>query len=249
MIIENNRRKTIMIHSYRSNYFLGDENSILNLDDLLTKDLEFKPRIKEILKDYIITFDDGLIQQYDIFKLFDFIDRRNIIFFPSFGLLRPNNIQPNPIENSIAHSNKTLYLSTFMSSVEVWDSMQQGIKLGAHGWYHLNLNLNYTDIDTTQLNQDKITLITIKDDSKKCAHAYFNYIKPFIDEYIIDGCLEFYFCTPYNIYNEKQKIYINYFARTLNLLLKKSNIDIPSKLKIFSGERIPIENILNGFYS
>ena len=239
MIIEYNFNKTIMIHSYISNYFTTDSDSKFNLD--LIYDLSencLTDKFLELTRDYIFTFDDGLIQQYNILNLFP---KERTIFFPSFGLLRPKNIQPYPIENSIAHSNKKLYLSTFMSSTEVWDSMQQGYKLGAHGWYHLNLNLNHSDIDTlTFINRIKL----LKDDAKKCADAYTTFIYPNYKDYIKDNYLTLYFCTPYNVLNELQKMYIQILAEYLEKNLKTLNINIPSKLKIFSHERISIEDFV-----
>lgn len=242
MIIENNTSKTIMIHSYISKYFITDKQSKFNLDLIYNKsENRLLKAFSELIKDYTLTFDDGLYQQYQILNLFP---KDRTIFFPSFGLLRPNDIQPYPIENSVAHSNKKLYLSTFMSSTEVWDSMNQGYKLGAHGWYHLNLNLNHNDINTLTPNE-RIKLI--KNDAKLCAQEYFKYVSKYIEKYIVNGHYEFYFCTPYNIYNEYQKLYILFFAQFLEQALdtiKTLNINIPKKLKIFTNERVSIEQFL-----
>ena len=240
MIIENNSTKTLMIHSYISEYFNTDKQSKFNLDSIYDKSKNrLLEAFLELTKDYLFTFDDGLIQQSQILYLFP---KDRTIFFPSFGLLRPTNIQPYPIENSIAHSNKKLYLSTFMSSTEVWDSMQQGYKLGAHGWYHLNLNLSHLDINKLTFTEK---LKTFKWDAKLCAKKYIEFISKDIEKYINDNLLELYFCTPYNIYNENQKMYILLLANYLEENLKTLNINIPSKLKIFSGERISIENFLD----
>ena len=186
MIIENNSTKTLMIHSYISEYFNTDKQSKFNLDLIYDKSKNrLLEAFLELTKDYLFTFDDGLIQQSQILYLFP---KDRTIFFPSFGLLRPTNIQPYPIENSIAHSNKKLYLSTFMSSTEVWDSMQQGYKLGAHGWYHLNLNLNHLDINKLTFTEK---LKTFKWDAKLCAKKYIEFISKDIEKYINDNLLEF----------------------------------------------------------
>jgi hypothetical protein len=240
MIIERNNSKTLMIHSYISSYFNTDAKSEFNLDLIYDPQKNsLTEKFLDLTKDYIFTFDDGLYQQYQILKLFP---KDRTIFFPSFGLLRPNNTIPVPVENSIAHCNKKLYLSTFMTSVEVWDSMLQGYKLGAHGWYHLNLNLNHPDINNL-LFTERIKLL--KDDAKKCSEAYLNYIKKDMKKYIINNELELYFCTPYNILNENQNLYINFLANFLEKNLINSNINIPIRLKIFSNERISIENFLS----
>lgn len=239
MLIELNRKKTLMIHSYISSNFNTDTTSKFNLD--LIFDFSKNSLTKTFLdltKDYIFTFDDGLYQQYQILKLFP---KERTIFFPSFGLLRPETTQPYPIENSIAHSNKTLYLSTFMSSTEVWDSVTQGYKLGSHGWYHLNLNLNHPDIDNLKPYE---LLKLLKSDAEKSAGEYIKYISSNIKNYIINNTLELYYCTPYNIYNDYQKIYIEFFKTFLEKCLKTLSINIPQKLKIFSFERESIEDFL-----
>ena len=234
-----NKRKTIMVHSYQvldkivKSKFVGDTSSNFILDLILDNN-DLNIQVRDLFKDYIITFDDGLYQQIEVIKLF----KQNPIFFPSFGLLRPENISPNPIENSIAHSMKKIYLSTFMSSTEVWDLVHSGAKLGMHGWYHLNLNLNHSDINTLS-TLEKYRLF--KEDARKCAEAYSSYITPIIDQYIVDGELELYFCTPYNCLNNFQKDYINLLCHYLNINFA---IDIPKKLIVFSNERTSIENFI-----
>ena len=170
-----NKKKTIMVHSHQvldsnvKSRFVGDSSSEFILDLILDHTNELKRQVTTLFKDYIITFDDGLYQQIEVIKLF----KQKSIFFPSFGLIRPEQILPHPIENSIAHSMKKIYLSTFMSSTEVWDLVHSGFKLGMHGWYHLNLNLNHLDIDNlTTLEKYKL----FREDARKCAEAYSNYI-------------------------------------------------------------------------
>ena len=235
-----NKKKTIMVHSHQvldsnvKSRFVGDSSSEFILDLILDHTNELKRQVTTLFKDYIITFDDGLYQQIEVIKLF----KQKSIFFPSFGLIRPEHILPHPIENSIAHSMKKIYLSTFMSSTEVWDLVHSGFKLGMHGWYHLNLNLNHLDIDNlTTLEKYKL----FREDARKCAEAYSNYITPVIDQYIIDGELELYFCTPYNCLNTFQKDYINLLCHYLDINFA---IDIPKKLIVFSNERTPIENFI-----
>ena len=230
MIVEYNTKKTLMIHSFQSSFpeYKGDLNSEFYLQTILEQPGLFKKSFeKELIEFDYITFDDGLYQQIEIIKLFP---KDKVIFFPSFGLLRPNGIQPNPIENSIAHSNKNTSLSTFMTSTEVWDLVHSGYKLGMHGWYHLNLNLNHPDIDIKFKDKLKI----LKDDAKKCVKAYIEYISD-IDIYKN----EIYFCTPYNCLNEDQKLYISFLLYFLEALNIKS-----LKLKVFSYERTSIENFI-----
>ena len=245
MVVEFNKIQTLMIHSYQSKILLGD-NSSINIDTILHKDknglVRFSDKFNDKLnlEETIITFDDGLVQQIEVIKLFG--HKHQVIFFPSFGLIRPDNILPNPIENSMAHSNKLLYLSTFMSSAEIWDLVHLKYKLGMHGWYHLNLNLNH-DIDKlTTLEK----LRSIKDDAKKCVEEYYKYLKPVLEDYIIDGILTLYFCTPYNCMNELQKIYIEFLVVFIQ---KTFTINIPKKLIIFSHERISIENFIKDIHN
>lgn len=226
MIIEYNSKKTLMIHSFQSIFreYVGDSESELLLEDILESPGIFKKSFEEKLNEFdYITFDDGLYQQIEFIKLFP---KDKVIFFPSFGLLRPNGIQPNPIENSIAHSNKNTSLSTFMSSTEVWDLVQSGYKIGMHGWYHLNLNLNHHDIDYEFRRKLKI----LKDDAKKCVEAYLKYVPEY---------KEIYFCTPYNCLNENQQLYIGFLSH----FLEQFNIK-PLKLIVFSNERTSIENFV-----
>lgn len=246
-IIEYNNDKTLMIHSFRSetDIIIGDTTSEFLIDNILDCPKIYSVKLSNSFISYSnqfrwLTFDDGLFVQAPLIKLFD---KSKTIFFPSFGLLRPEEIQPNPIENSIAHRNKPVYLSTFMSSIEVWDLVQSGYKLGMHGWYHLNLNLNHHDID----NSNKLKIL--KNDAKLCSKAYSEYVLKFPEVFITDGVLELFYCTPYNVLNDLQKLYISFLAHYLEndlkpLDLNNSYINIPKKLKIFSRERIPIENFV-----
>ena len=243
MKVEYNVSKTLMIHSYQSKILQGDTSSELHLDDIMNigrLSSEFIEKLNQ--QKTIITFDDGLYQQIELIKLFD-PNENQVIFFPSFGLVRPEDVLPKPIENSIAHSNKLLYLSTFMSSAEIWDLMRLKYKLGMHGWYHLNLNLNQNDIGSLT-TLEKLRLL--KDDSTKCVQEYYKYIEPFIDDYIIDNELVLYFCTPYNCMNDMQKIYIDLLADSLQ---KTFTTNIPIKLQVFSNERIPIENFIKEIHN
>ena len=240
MIVERNNSKTLMIHSYISSYFNTDKESQFNFDSIYDSQKNcLTEEFLNLTKDYIFTFDDGLYQQYQILNYFP---KDRTIFFPSFGLLRPIDMIPVPIENSIAHGNKKLYLSTFMTSTEVWDSMLLGYKLGAHGWYHLNLNLNHLDINNLTFTE-KIKIL--KNDAKKCAEVYAEFLVKDIKNYIKNNELEIYFCTPYNILNDNQDLYINFFANFLEKILLTLNINIPIRLKIFSNERISIEKFLS----
>ena len=250
MITSRNSSNTLMIHSFKSKFLLGDDISI-NIDvileetppsNIIEKRIKFNDKfLVNINQDDIITFDDGLVQQIELIKLFD-PKKNQIIFFPSFGLIRPDNILPNPIENSIAHSNKLLYLSTFMSSAEIWDLMSLKYKLGMHGWYHLNLNLNQ-DIDSLSTKE---RFKAIKDDAYKCVTEYYKFINPFINDYINNNILELYYCTPYNCYNELQEIYIGYLIKFIDEIFL---IDISKKLIVFSHERIPIENFIKEIHN
>lgn len=248
MIIEYNfesQKKTLMIHSFQSgiNGIPGDTTSEFILDLIIdqTKS-QFTKEFMEFINEFeYITFDDGLYQQIELIKLFP---KERVIFFPSFGLLRPKELQPTPIENSIAHDdiakgnnpNEKTSLSTFMTSTEAWDLMQSGYTLGMHGWNHLNLNLKPNDIDIDSGKWIKL----LNDDAKKCANAYIDYFNK-LDEYPIKGgYFEIYFCTPYNCMNELQHLYISLLANHL----EKLAINIPKKLIIFSYERTPIENFL-----
>lgn len=232
---EDKTRKTLMIHSFQSNFegIPGDNDSKLHLEMIMDENGLKKEFMEYINQFEYITFDDGLYVQTKLIKLFP---KEKVIFFPSFGLMRPEEIQPKPIENSIAHKNKKTSLSTFMTSTEAWDLMQSGYKLGMHGWYHLNLNLNHLDIDI----EPKTRLKLIRDDAKKCAETYLSYMEDLIKGGS-SGYTELYFCTPYNCLNDLQRIYIEFLAHYLETL---TAINIPKKLIIFSYERIPIENFI-----
>ena len=263
-IIFNNQseNQTLMIHSFKGKDFNNtkliningvDDNINLELDKLLVKygnnyylNEDFE---KELDKFNYITFDDGLYQQIEFIKLFKLISKDKIIFFPSFGLLRPEQLPPNPIDNSIAHRNKKSSLSTFMTSTEAWDLMQSGYKLGMHGWYHLNLNLNHSDLNEDGLNGNRINYLKIiKNDAKLCAKAYVEFVKKLSIVKDISNIKEHYYCTPYNIMNDLQKLYIEFLAKYLTDYLKQIPTLIPHlpqhKLIIFSNERISIENFI-----
>lgn len=238
-----NKNKTLMIHSFKSllNLIPHDGISKLTLEDIVDstdiQKIKLKEEIEKSLEEYLITFDDGLYQQIELIKLFN---PEKVIFFPSFGLLRPPEMEPIPIENSYAHKHKNTSLSTFMTSTEVWNLVHTGYKLGMHGWYHLNLNLNHPDINTG----GKSPLRIIKDDAKKCAKEYSVLIKKHLKILVKDNFpneLNLYYCTPYNIMNDYQKLYIQIVSTFLAQFLEDI---IPQKLTIFSYERIAIENFI-----
>lgn len=245
IIVENNNRKTLMIHSFKSllDRIPHDGISELTLEDIVNSDqeLKLKDNLLDLIKDYLITFDDGLYQQIELIKLFN---PENVIFFPSFGLLRPPEMEPIPIENSYAHKHKNTSLSTFMTSTEVWNLMHTGYKLGMHGWYHLNLNLNHNiGSNKTRTIQTKTNILKeIKEDAQLCAKAYIEFILPYLNCYVVEDLLTLYFCTPYNCYNDYQKVYINILIEYLNMYLPTNITNI--KIIIFSGERESIENFI-----
>ena len=235
-----NTEPTIMIHSFK--YFKNDLNLIGDTSDLELEKLidpnsidAFEERFDKFK---YITFDDGLYQQIGLIKLFKRL-KSKVIFFPSFGLLRPEELPPNPIDNSIAHSNKTSSLSTFMTSTEAWDLMQSGYKLGMHGWYHLNLNLNHPDMQGNYLR-------TIKNDAKLCAKKYSELIANTYNTDAVKDANVFthYFCTPYNIMNKYQKLYIQFLVHYLKVFNITIPTSVPQRLIIFSYERISIENFI-----
>ncbi len=247
-----NKQKTLMVHSFKSllNLLAHDGVSELTLEDLIqvpkvsgdkkNLKIELKESVLKLLENYLITFDDGLYQQIDLIKLFP---PEKVIFFPSFGLLRPPEMDPIPIENSYAHKHKNTSLSTFMTSTEVWNLMRSGYKLGMHGWYHLNLNLNQniSSIKTKESRKPSI-LLDIKEDAQKCAKAYVDFLLPYLYDYVVDDTLTIYFCTPYNCYNDYQLLYIRILIEYLNIYLPTNITKI--KLIIFSGERESIENFI-----
>ena len=245
-----NKNKTLMIHSFKSllNLIPHDGISKLTLEDIVDstdstdiQKIKLKEEIEKSLEEYWITFDDGLYQQIELIKLFN---PEKVIFFPSFGLLRPPEMEPIPIENSYAHKHKNTSLSTFMTSTEVWNLVHTGYKLGMHGWYHLNLNLNHNISSTTNINKPNKThhIKDIKEDAQKCAEAYINFLLPCLDMYIVEEVLTLYFCTSYNCYNDYQIIYIQMLIEYLNMYLPTNITKI--KLIIFSGERESIENFI-----
>lgn len=260
-----NTKPTLMIHSFKGKDFSNsnlinvskfngmDDNINLELDKLLTKNTPIRYLNEtfesSLLQFDYITFDDGLYQQIEFIKLFKLIPKDKIIFFPSFGLLRPEFMPPNPIDNSIAHSNKKSSLSTFMTSTEAWDLMQSGYKLGMHGWYHLNLNLNHSDLNEDGLEGRKNNYLKIiKNDAKNCAKAYAEFVKKLSIVKDISTLDTHYFCTPYNIMNQLQKLYIEFLSQFLEEYLKEIPTLVPlipqQKLIIFSHERISIENFI-----
>lgn len=244
--IVKNKQKTLMIHSFKSlmNLIPHDGISEFTLEDVLdltSNKIKLKEEINKQLEDYLITFDDGLYQQIELIKLFK---PEKVIFFPSFGLIRPPEMEPIPIENSYAHKHKNTSLSTFMTSTEVWNLMHSGYKLGMHGWYHLNLNLNHNISSITSANPKifKPHIKDIKEDAQKCAKAYIDFILPYLIDYIENEILTLYFCTPYNCYNDYQLLYIQILIEYLNMYLPTNITKI--KLIIFSGERESIENFI-----
>lgn len=244
--IVKNKQKTLMIHSFKSlmNLIPHDGISEFTLEDVLdltSNKIKLKDEINKQLEDYLITFDDGLYQQIELIKLFE---PEKVIFFPSFGLIRPPEMEPIPIENSYAHKHKNTSLSTFMTSTEVWNLMHSGYKLGMHGWYHLNLNLNHNISSITSANPKifKPHIKDIKEDAQKCAKAYIDFILPYLTDYTENEILTLYFCTPYNCYNDYQLLYIQILIEYLNMYLPTNITKI--KLIIFSGERESIENFI-----
>lgn len=262
----NTNKKVLMIHSFSTDdekldeIFPNDKISEFKIETILENNI-LSTKFKTLINDYLITFDDGLYQQIKLINLFD---KDKVIFFPSFGLLRDENLLPKPLENSFAHINKTTSLSTFMTSTEVCDLMHTGYRIGMHGWYHLDMrtineyNIGQLEIYTqpNEPNDNRIKkkfrkfkdIITdIKIDAEKCVDEYYKFIIKDLNSYIIDNELILYFCTPYNCINEYQKLYINFIKDFLD---KKSlPTNIPKKIKVFSFERESIEKFIKDNYA
>lgn len=244
--------KILMIHSFSSKIFDGDNKSI-NIDSIIKNgDLDIK--YIKYLKDNnfdTITFDDGLYQQIPLVKLFLKYFKK-VIIFPSGEFIRNDNVKPTIVENSIAHKQyhetKT-YPSTFMSSTEIWDLLFENSEFGIHGWYHYNLNPNYIPQQLGTSNFRQILNI-LKVDAKLSADLYIQYILKQPDLFIKNGIININYCTPYNCLNEYQKIYIDFFKvyiqKILDNELIKSRIN-EIMIHIYSYERISFENTIEIF--
>ena len=241
--VKYNIEPTLMIHSFSSDIFPGDNISI-NIDNIMNES-GFTNSFLELLKTKninTITFDDGLYQQIPLIKLFKKNDFR-VIFFPSGEFIRDDNIKPIIVENSIAHkqyhSTKT-YPNTFMSSVEIWDLLYEKNEFGIHGWYHYNLNPKQLT-DHIGTNNFRQVLKALKDDAERCSNLYIEYVNKEESFFIENGILNINYCTPYNCLNEYQKLYIDF----LYVFLKNINRKITEiRINVFSGERLSLEHLL-----
>lgn len=249
-----NQFNTLMIHSFQSRFYPGDDTSvwidnILDQKDPSKLSEDFLNELKErnIKR---ITFDDGLYQQIPIIKLFKkHFDE--VYFFPTGHFIRDEETEPQIMENSKAHRiyhETKLHPSTFMSSTEVWDLLFEGSRFGIHGWYHYNLNPN---ILPKQIGSDKFKqkMLALKIDAAASVNYYINLISTNPSLFIKDGHLIINYCTPYNCLNGYQDIYIDMLIALFTEELKPNilNLNITEvTIEIFSNERISIEGIIQG---
>lgn len=204
------------------------------------------------IKDFdTITFDDGLFIQID--KIKEFSKYKPVYFFPSGFLTRIS--KPIFVENSLVH--KTLeqimttkeylnkehpYFNIFMSQEEIENLLLlPNVNFGIHGYHHLNMN--FDNINITLSKKYKM----IKEDANDSAKYYLNLIKKYPSKFITED-LEFKkltlnFCTPYNIYNDLQEMWITIFLKKISLEINELYSNISITLFVFSNERIDIEDI------
>ena len=140
------------IEFYKKYFEIIDENSLLNFNQLFSKNK--KPKI-------LITFDDGHISNYYNAKNLDQLGIKATFFLPISVIQRKteNNIE---LENQILNNKysilselnediKNNYQRLSMTWQQVIDLSNRGHSIGSHGYNHIRLS---NDLDDSQLNKE-----------------------------------------------------------------------------------------------
>lgn len=142
------------IEFYKKYFEIIDENSLLNFNQLFSKNK--KPKI-------LITFDDGHISNYYNAKNLDQLGIKATFFLPISVIQRKT-------ENNIGLENQTLnneysilselnediknnYHRLTMTWQQVIDLSNRGHSIGSHGYNHIRLS---NDLNESQLNQEVV---------------------------------------------------------------------------------------------
>lgn len=235
MIIYRNKNNVLTFHSIQHN---KDESGIL-----VSRAYEKETKL--------VAFDDGLWSQMYTIKELAKDPNKTVWFFPSGFLIRSSTgkySKKNLITNSLAHKqleilqehepqkyfNKESDLfGCFMTQEEIEELIMLNVNFGIHGWYHLNLNLS--EIKGIERRFNKRILSVLREDASLSWDFYRNLINLYPQKFINKDTLKLWYCTPYNVYNPYQELWIELFKASIqkNPISSKCKIEIC----IFSHER------------
>lgn len=222
---------------------IANKQYILTLHSIIDNKEETGIDINNI-QDQIVCFDDGLFSQLDLIK--ELNKTKKVYFFPSGFLIRTGSSVL--IKNSLAHKElenlletdsekyfrkESKYFNTFLNLNEIEELIQKGVNFGIHGWYHLNLNID--QIKNIESRFKKRIIAVLREDASLSWNFYKYLINKYPNEFYSNGSLNLNYCTPFNVWNEYQKIWVELFKGYIlkDPISKNKNVN----LNIFSYER------------
>ena len=195
------------------------------------------------IQEHIVCFDDGLYSQLKLIK--ELNKTKKVYFFPSGFLIRTN--KPVLIKNSLAHiqlenllsvdsekyfNKDSKYFNTFLNLKEIEELIKENVNFGIHGWYHLNLN--QSEIKKIETRFKKRIISVLREDASLSWNFYKYLINKYPSKFYENDTLILNYCTPYNVWNEYQKMWVELFK---GFIMKDPINDKNVKLNIFSYER------------
>ena len=222
---------------------IANKQNILTLHSIIDNKEETGIDISNI-QDQVICFDDGLYSQFDLIK--ELNKTKKVYFFPSGFLIRTED--PVLIKNSLAHKElenlleidsekyfrkESKYFNTFLNLEEIEQLIQENVNFGIHGWYHLNLNID--EIKNIESRFKKRIISVLREDASLSWTFYKYLINKYPDKFYDNDNLNLNYCTPFNVWNDYQKMWVELFKGYILKDLISTNKNV--KLSIFSYER------------